>query len=65
MMEKVKALILPIAIIITLTAGNYLRLTDMEMQSLQDAIYAVGTGVLAIIGIYSVARKKKDDKDPK
>ena len=63
MIDKVRELILPISVILTLTLGNYLRLTESEIQTLQDSFLAIGTGIVAIVGIYYVARKKKDDND--
>lgn len=55
--------VLPILAVIALCVGNYLRLGETEVQTLQDALFGVATAIATIYGIYGVW-KDKNPKDP-
>lgn len=61
MMEHFKAILLPVVSIIVLVIGNlYQGLTQDELNTISNALLALGTAILGVLSAYGVVKKKKE-----
>lgn len=57
--------ILPILSVLALCIGNYLRLGEVDIQTLEHGFFAIATGVATLLGIFGVIKDKNDSKEDK